>query len=180
MLYEEILSFWFDELSLEQWFSVDSAVDKQIRERFLSVYEEAGRGELYVWRNEPTGRLAEIIVLDQFSRNLYRNSSKAFQYDAMALVLAQEAVSAGDDKTLSSTQKHFLYMPYMHSESKKVHEEAIRLFSSDPELAQALEYELKHKEIVDRFGRYPHRNEVLGRKSTPEEIAFLKREGRGF
>ena len=117
--------------------------------------------------------MAEIIILDQFSRNIYRNHPNAFAYDSLALALAQTAVAVNADHELDINQRAFLYMPYMHSESLIIHEVAITLFSQ-PSMEANLQFELRHKEIIDRFGRYPHRNKILGRISTPEEIGFLK------
>jgi len=170
---EQVINFWFKEAK-GKWFSEDESLDAQIRERFLKTYEDAVSGATAKWRDTPLGRLAEIIVLDQFARNIFRSSPKAFAADDLALSLAREAVGVGDDKKLNTTERHFLYMPYMHSESKEVHKEAVRLFwSLLPWQWMALVYEYKHKRIIDRFGRYPHRNKVLGRISTPEELEFL-------
>jgi uncharacterized protein (DUF924 family) len=136
-------------------------------------------GELSAWRDTPHGRLAEIIVLDQFSRNLFRDSPKAFAQDGMALALAQEAVRTGADAQLSAQERVFLYMPYMHSESPAIHETAVQLFTGNG-IQGNLDFELKHKAIIERFGRYPHRNALLGRNSTPEELAFLSQPGSSF
>jgi uncharacterized protein (DUF924 family) len=125
------------------------------------------------------GRLAEIIVLDQFSRNMFRDTPAAFAQDALALVLAQEAVFSGADKLLSETQCSFLYMPFMHSESLVIHELAVELFSK-PGLEGNLDFEMRHKVIIEKFGRYPHRNNILQRESTEEEMEFLKLPGSGF
>lgn len=177
---ETVLVFWFKELEEKQWFIKDSALDQHITERFSDFHAAACAGELYQWRKTAHGRLAEIIVLDQFSRNMYRGMPQSFASDAMALVLAQEAVSLGLDKKLVTTQEQaFLYMPYMHSESDIIHEIAVDLFAQ-PGLEHNHEFELKHKKIIDRFGRYPHRNDILGRPSTPDEIAFLKEPGSSF
>ena len=177
---QDILDFWFRELSPMQWFSSDEKLDAQIRERFLETYEAALGGRTASWRETPQGRLAEIIVLDQFARNMFRGSAKAFAMDAHALELAREAVRVGDDKKLTTTERHFLYMPYMHSESREVHKETVKLFwSLMPWKWMALLYEYRHKKVIDRFGRYPELNEVLGRTSTPEEIEFLKKH-KGF
>jgi len=125
------------------------------------------------------GRLAEIIVLDQFSRNIYRGTARAFAQDSLALALAQEAISQDLDKQLSPEQRSFLYMPFMHSESKLIHEFALKLFQRLGNQAN-LEYEIKHKIIIDRFGRYPHRNQILGRESTEEELSFLTQPDSSF
>lgn len=168
-----VLSFWFKELTREQWFKVDPEVDSVIRNRFINIYRQAASESLSDWHLSPEGRLAEILVLDQFPRNMFRGKPEAFATDALALRRAQEAVRTGAGQKLTTTQKAFLYMPYMHSESREVHEEAVKLFRQ-PGLEFNLKYELAHKEIIDRFGRYPHRNAILGRKSTPEETEFLK------
>lgn len=165
-----VLDFWFQTLSPKQWFKKSSDLDAMIKEKFLQTFERVIAGETSSWRETPEGRLAEIIVLDQFTRNMFRGTSKAFIYDPLALALAQEAVRLGHDKQLDDTKRGFLYMPYMHSESKKVHIDAMKLFQDLPNL----DFEIKHKEIIDQFGRYPHRNEVLGRESTSEELEWLK------
>jgi uncharacterized protein (DUF924 family) len=125
------------------------------------------------------GALAEIIILDQFSRNIFRDTPIAFATDALALEAAKEAIANGFDKEIDAGYLSFLYMPFMHSESKEIHEIAVSLFNK-PGMESSYEYELKHKAIIDRFGRYPHRNEILGRQSTLEEIEFLKEEGSSF
>lgn len=178
-MYEKTLTFWFNELQPKQWWTVDKALDQQITERFLPLVQQATAGELHSWRATAAGRLAEIIVLDQFSRNSYRNTPTAFAQDAIALVLAQEAVTAGALNQLNATERGFLLMPYMHSESKLIHVEAEKLFKQYTS-ANNYEFELKHKAIIDRFGRYPHRNEILGRESTHEEQVFLTQPGSRF
>lgn len=179
MSYQDILKFWFEETKPKQYFEKEEAFDALIRQRFSEVHRAAAQCELYGWRTRPEGRLAEIIVLDQFSRNLFRDSPRAFACDGMALVLAQEAVSSGADRALPAKQCAFLYMPYMHSESSLVHREAERLFSQ-PGLEENLKFERRHRAVIERFGRYPHRNAVLGRESTPEEKAFLAEPGSSF
>lgn len=139
----------------------------------------AERCELYGWRVTPGGRLAEVIVLDQFSRNVYRDQPRAFASDPLALGLAQTAIASKADLQLNVTQRVFLYMPYMHSESPMIHAVAVSLFSGQG-MEGNLEFELRHKAIIDRFGRYPHRNAILGRPSTAEEIDFLKIPGSSF
>jgi uncharacterized protein (DUF924 family) len=178
-MHQTILDFWFVELSPAQWWVADPALDQLIGQRFGELHERAVRAELYDWRAEPSGRLAEIIVLDQFSRSLHRNDARAFATDSMALALAQEAVASKVDLQLSPEQRVFLYMPFMHSESPVIHVIAERLFRENG-IQNNYEFELKHKAIIDRFGRYPHRNEVLGRKSTAAELAFLQEPGSRF
>lgn len=177
---DTVLQFWLGELETRQWFAKDAALDAEIGRRFGDTLQAASQCELWHWRGDARGRLAEIIVLDQFSRNIHRDSAAAFANDALALALAQEAVALGADRKLSAgPQRAFLYMPYMHSESALIHEQAMVLFDQ-PELADNLEFERRHKAIIDRFGRYPHRNAILGRRSTEEELAFLQQPGSSF
>lgn len=176
---DAILAFWFEEISPSQWWARSEAFDRLVAQRFDATHAAATRGELYNWRTSADGRLAEIIVLDQFSRNLYRDDPRAFASDGMALALAQTAVAAGADLELPVERRAFLYMPYMHSESPQIHARAVELFSQ-PGLEGNLDFELRHKAIIDRFGRYPHRNAALGRNSTAEEIEFLQTPGSSF
>jgi uncharacterized protein (DUF924 family) len=176
---QDIISFWFQELGSSRWFAKDAALDALMRQRFGATLLAAARGELWTWRETASGRLAEIIVLDQFSRNIYRDTPQSFAQDVQALTLAQELVASGLDKTLPTDRRAFAYMPYMHSESPKVHEQAVALFSQ-PGLEGNLRYELLHKAIIERFGRFPHRNAILGRPSTAQELEFLKQPGSGF
>lgn len=176
MHYQEVLAFWFEEIEPAQHWKKDLDFDQLIRDRFGAVHSAATRCELYAWRRHPQGRLAEVIVLDQFSRNMFRDQPQSFANDALALVLAQEAIAAGADKEIDPEWVGFLYMPFMHSESALIHEVAMELFANQ----KTFEYEVKHKAIIDRFGRYPHRNAVLGRQSTPEEIEFLKGPDSSF
>jgi len=175
----EILHFWFEEIEPKAWWAVDPAFDARLHERFGALLEQASQGELFGWRAEPTGRLAEVIVLDQFSRNIHRGTPRAFAQDPMALALAQEAVNAGAPAALAPIERSFLYMPYMHSESRAIHAVAEQLFR-DNGLENNFDFELRHKAIVDRFGRYPHRNAILGRASSEEELAFLQEPGSRF
>jgi len=177
--YHSVIDFWFNEIESKQWFVKDLQFDQLIIGRFSGLHAQAVDCELYSWREEPIGRLAEIIVLDQFSRNMFRDKAEAFASDALALALAQEAISQGADKPLSAVQQAFLYMPFMHSESKLIHQVAVELFSA-PGLEDNHKFELQHKSIIDRFGRYPHRNAILGRLSSKEEAEFLKKPNSGF
>lgn len=178
-MYREVLQFWFEEISQTQWWKKDAKFDELIASRFSEVHGQASRGELYRWRDTAEGRLAEIIVLDQFSRNIYRNSPLSFATDSLALVLSQEAISSGADKEVVSDMRSFFYIPFMHSESAVIHIEAVSLYEAYGTEAN-LKFELRHKAIIDRFGRYPHRNEILGRDSTAEEIEFLSHPGSSF
>jgi len=176
---DEVIGFWFGELEPAQWFRKDPALDAEIAARFAALLEAAGRGELWSWRLSARGRLAEVIVLDQFSRNIHRDTPLAFTRDPVALVLAQEAVAGGIDRHLEVPWRAFLYMPWMHSESLAIHDEALGLFDQ-PGLEENLRFEHRHRDIIARFGRYPHRNAILGRPSTPEELAFLEQPGSSF
>lgn len=176
---QDILHFWFQELTPKMQFAKDADLDQKIRDRFLAIHMEAMNGKTASWRSTPEGRLAEIIVLDQFSRNMFRDSPQAFASDALALKLAQQAVAAGDDQKIPIGQRAFVYLPYMHSEDRQVHEEALKLFAQKG-LEGNFKYEILHKNIIDRFGRYPHRNQILGRTPTEEELKFLKEGGPSF
>lgn len=175
----DVLTFWFEECKPSQWFEVDLSFDDLIRTRFGELLVAASQCELYEWRSNADGRLAEIIVLDQFSRNAYRGTPQAFAQDPLALGLAQEAVVAGALDELVEMQRAFLLMPYMHSESRAIHAVAEDLFKKWTP-ATNYEFELRHKVIIDRFGRYTHRNEILRRDSTDEELEFLQQPGSSF
>jgi len=176
---DAVLAFWFDEIEPQAWWAVDPAFDAMISSRFGLTLAQAERGELSGWRGGARGRLAEVIVLDQFSRNIHRGTPRAFAQDAVALALAQEAVSRSMLAALNGDERRFLLMPYMHSESRLIHAQAEPLFlAHGPQDSHA--FELRHKAIVDRFGRYPHRNAILGRTSTAEETAFLAQPGSSF
>lgn len=173
MEYSDILNFWFKQLSADDWFSSNEMLDLKMVEKFIVIHSKAISGELYLWRKEPLGRLAEIILIDQFSRNIYRDDPKAFSSDGMALALAEEGIKENIQKNFDISYKQFLYMPFMNSESRSIHEVAVDLFS-EPGLEELLSYELANKRIIDQFGRFPERNKILGRISTPEEIIYLK------
>lgn len=174
-----VLSFWFEEIEPSQWWTKDLDFDRMVEQRFQSLLERAVCCELSDWRTSAEGRLAEVIVLDQFSRNIYRDQPASFAADSLALALAQEAVSGGFDAQLTPTQRSFLYMPYMHSESMQIHEAAVTLFEKNG-VQNNLDFEIAHKKIIEQFGRYPHRNEILGRTSTQAEIEFLTQPGSSF
>ncbi|MCU4677090.1 DUF924 domain-containing protein [Catenovulum sp. 2E275] len=178
-MYQQVIDFWFNQLTLKDWFTKSLELDQQISTQFEALHKQAAQGELYLWRNSALGSLAEIILLDQFSRNMYRDTPAAFAFDNVALILAQEAIQKGFDKRLSQTECAFLYMPFMHSESKLIHQQALKLFT---ELGNQynLDFEIQHKKIIDRFGRYPHRNKILGRESSQAELEFLKQPNSSF
>ena len=176
---EDILHFWFEELSPAQHFAQEDAIDAMIRVRFGPIWQAAQHCELWEWRATPQGRLAEIVVLDQFSRHIHRGTPLAFAQDAQALVLAQELVAGGHDATLPPAQRAFAYMPYMHSESAAIHAQSVQLFAQ-PGLEGNLRFALQHQAIIERFGRYPHRNAILGRASSDEELTFLRQPGSAF
>lgn len=173
----QILRYWFEELQPAAWFRRDDGVDATIRERFGTLYEQ-----LTQIRPEqlttPLECIAAVIVLDQFPRNMFRGSPRAFATDALALSIAQHAIAAGLDRQLTQQQRLFLYMPFQHSEDRAVHVRSIELFTQLG-LADNLGYAHRHKDIIDRFGRFPHRNAVLGRESTTEELQFVATH-RGF
>ncbi len=176
MHWKEIISFWFEEIDSAKHWVKDPEFDQLLRDRFGDLHTAASKCELYHWRTDPNGRLAEIIVLDQFSRNIFRDTPQSFAHDPLALALAQEAVAADAHHQVDPGHKSFMLMPYMHSESPIIHEVAMELFGE----AGNLDFEIKHKAIIDRFGRYPHRNEILGRKSTAEELEFLNGPDSSF
>jgi len=195
---EDVLEFWFGALDARgradaehtrRWFEKDAAFDQQIRERFGEVHAAAARGERDAWLGTTRGRLALVIVLDQFSRNLFRGDPRSFASDDRAFAAATEAVALGLDRTLALDERSFLYLPFMHSERPEHQKRCVELYTAlleeqPPELREyvetSLRYDKRHQVIVDRFGRFPHRNATLGRSSTPEELEFLKQPGSSF
>lgn len=176
---QEIFRFWFEELSPKDWWKKSEELDREIEKRFGRTLKAAALAECYQWRNSAEGRLAEIIVLDQLSRNIYRDRPESFAQDPLALVLAQYAISLNDHRILPSSQAAFVAMPYMHSESPIIHRQAVEVFTQIGK-PDTLKFELKHKKIIDQFGRYPHRNRILGRSSSAEEAEFLSTPGSSF
>jgi uncharacterized protein (DUF924 family) len=200
---EAILDYWFNGLNdqtlidlesstVKRWFSGEEATDREIRERFEEDHLQAARGEYKAWEDSPRGRLALVILLDQFPRNLYRNSLKAFGTDPMALDLSSRSMEDGFDEPLALIERTFLYMPLMHAESVERQEKCKQQFSLLMELAKersplnvgyftySHEFAVKHAVIIERFGRFPHRNAILGRQSTPEEAEFMKGPDSSF
>ena len=176
--FRPLLHFWFAEQA-GRHFAADPQLDRAIAERFGDLHRRAALCELWPWRASADGRLAEILLLDQFSRNIHRGRAAAFACDPLALALAQEAVAGGHDQSLPPQRRTFIYMPYMHSESPAIQKQALKLFGQ-PGLERSLHYARLHSDIIARFGRYPHRNAILGRDSTPAEQAFLKTENSSF
>ncbi len=178
---KEVLSFWFEETQPQQWFQKDENFDSEISERFMLTYEMAKKDLCASWTQDADGVLALCIVLDQFPRNMFRGSPKAFETDEKALLLAKEAIHKGFDQILSPERRHFIYMPFMHSEDINEQKRSVELFKSmreDNELSY--NYAVKHMEVIEKFGRFPHRNKVLGRKTTKEEQKYLNLPGAGF
>lgn len=169
----DVVHFWFTELAPAKKFAKDDAVDATIRKRFGALHASLTEKVPATATATPLGALATVIVLDQFSRNLFRNSGRAFACDATALAISQEAIRAGFDTQLERDQRVFLYMPFQHSEDRAVQRRSVELFGALGD-ATALDYARQHRDIIDRFGRFPHRNRVLGRDSTPQELEFLK------
>lgn len=179
MIEKEIIQFWFKDIQRKQWWEKSDDFDQLLISKYKAIHSQANKGELYRWRENPKGKLAEIIILDQFSRNMFRDTDKAFASDVLALILAQEAVAVGADDLLNETERSFLYMPFMHSESLAIHEVGLKLFQTGTS-ESSINFEIRHKKIIEEFGRYPHRNEILGRASTNEEIKFLEKPGSSF
>ena len=182
----DVLQFWFGDVPGERrkaWFVKDPAFDTEIRARFLELYEAAARGELEDWKNAAESALALVLVTDQFPRNMFRGKARAFSTDPIALAVAQHVISLKWDTNMRAVERMFAYLPFEHSEVLADQERSMQLFAplggfdatkDTPEFAR------RHREIVNRFGRFPHRNAALGRPGTPEEIEFLKQPGSGF
>jgi uncharacterized protein (DUF924 family) len=176
---DTILNFWFSEINPPQWWRKDPRFDAMVADRFGTVHGAARAGELFAWRTDAPGRLAEILVLDQFSRNMYRNQPAAFAADPQTLALAQEAITAAAIEQLPPDRASFVLLPVMHSESLLIHDAYADWFKR-PGFDNTLASEHLHRQILERFGRYPHRNAILGRVSTVEEAAFLLQPGSSF
>ena len=187
---QEILDFWFGKSnspefgkSQKKWFEKNVDFDSEVRSRFLSQYELAVSGQLDSWQDSAQECLALIIILDQFSRNMFRGTSQAFATDSKALIAADRAVKNKFDRSLLAVQRWFLYLPFEHSENIEHQQKSVELFSQlggDSENEMVIDYARRHLEIIERFGRFPHRNQILGRETTPEEAEFLKQPGSGF
>jgi uncharacterized protein (DUF924 family) len=186
---DEILSFWFTEpdgttgKNRQVWFTKDPEFDAVVRDRFLSDYHQAATGALDPWQSTASGCLALILILDQFPRNLFRGQPESFATDGKALSIAQWAIAQGFDQTLPPIQRWFVYMPFMHSEDLEIQQQSVDLFQQfegDSETQSSYPFAIKHMEVIQRFGRFPHRNIILGRENTPEEMEFLQQPGSSF
>jgi uncharacterized protein (DUF924 family) len=187
----EILDFWFGApgsvehgSARKAWFAKDDAFDAEIRERFAVPIERALRGELEDWGDAAPSALAQVLLLDQFTRNAFRGTPRAFAGDRRALAAASRMVGLRHDEELATFMRGFVYLPFEHAEGLAMQDEAIRLLTrlvaADPSQQSMLVYAVRHRAIIERFGRFPHRNDILGRQSTAEEIAFLRQPGSGF
>ena len=187
----KVLRFWFgDERAAaypsfrNEWFRKRSEFDAAIREHFITIHQRGAQGELEHWCNTVPGALAYVILFDQFSRNMFRDSAEAFAFDGMALAAAKSAVANGFDAQLAPVMRMFFYVPFEHSETLADQERSVVLFQCLAEqelgLTDGLEYAKRHRDVIMRFGRFPHRNLILGRFNTPEEEAFLKQPGSSF
>lgn len=174
---KDVLSFWFEETKPRQWYRRDSAFDATCARRFGALLEAAKTGALDVWRASPQMALARIIILDQFSRNIYRDDPRAFAQDPLALAAAQDAVTRRFDMIFPARKQAFFLMPFMHADSLAMQEVSVRHFKTRHRGNENLPYAVEHWKIIQRFGRFPHRNAILGRVSSPAEIQFLKNGG---
>jgi len=198
MTIEEILDFWFgsnpDDAAVAKekaalWWSKNPQIDDEIRQRFANFATKAAAGELSDWQSIPSGRLALILLTDQFPRNIYRDSPRAFAYDAKALALCVNGIDQGLDLKLRPIERVFFYLPLEHAESVEHQQRAVKYFGElvalvraeqKPTFNEYLDFAVRHHDIIARFGRFPHRNRILGRQSTPEEVAFLAEPGSSF
>lgn len=188
--WQEVLDFWFGAPGTPEhgrprpeWFRKSDAFDEAIRSRFEALHAAAARDERKHWRDAPPSALALVIVLDQFPRNMYRGTPRAFATDPQALDTARHIVGQGWDRGMKPVERLFVYLPYEHAENMDMQRESVRLFEGlrdDPQSIEGIDYAWRHYEIIERFGRFPHRNAILGRPSTPEEIEFLKQPGSSF
>lgn len=186
----DVLAFWFGEEGepgygefRDQWFQKDEAFDREVADRFGGLYERAAAGELDAWREEAEGCLALVILLDQFPRNMFRGDARTHATDGKALDTARYAIEHALDRELPAYGRMFLYMPFMHAEGVEDQRRSVELFeglAADPKGPDVVEYAVGHREIVERFGRFPHRNAILGRETTPEEAEFLTQPGSSF
>lgn len=181
----EVLSFWFGK-TLEmrkEWFVKNPDFDAEVRSRFLNTYEQAASNQLDAWSDSPASCLALVIVLDQFPRNIFRGTPRSFATDPKALEIAKRAIAQQFDRAIPPVQRFFFYLPLEHSENLDDQNESVRLyeqFRDSPELQDVYDYAVRHRDVIKQFGRFPHRNQILDRVSTPEETEFLKQPGSSF
>jgi len=186
----DVIEFWFGEpgsvergLPRKAWFAKSDAFDAQIGDRFSEDIEAAAAGRLDAWQDTPLAALALVILLDQFPRNVFRGTPRAFATDSRALAVARRIVERGFDMAYVPVERAFAYLPFEHAEDLETQREALALFAKLPPCSSSasyLDYARRHHDVIARFGRFPHRNEILGRASTPEEIEFLAQPGSGF
>lgn len=170
---DDVLTFWFSGEARPHWFAKSEAFDNHVRRKFAVLYEHVRDGAHADWKDSPRGLLALVIVLDQFPRNMFRGSPQAFASDDLALTLAELGIAKGFNTRLSPEERVFLYMPLQHAEKIDVQEQAVARFA-ELGIPESLDYAIQHRDIILRFGRFPHRNAILSRESTPEELEFLK------
>lgn len=170
---DEILDFWFSEYMSEHWFNSTSEIDREIKDRFEALWTLACAGELDDWQDSATGSLALIILLDQMPLNMFRGQTKSFSTEARAISVAKQAIQRAFDNQLGNEQLVFMYMPFMHSENMQDQNRAVELFSAAG-LQENVKFAKHHRSIVERFGRFPHRNEILGRQSSQQELEYLQ------
>lgn len=189
--WQSVLDFWFlpkghpGHLRIRaEWFQKNAEFDEAIRSRFGALVEDAVSGALTEWEQTAQGALARVLLLDQFTRNIWRGTAKAFAGDTQALHIARRLLAQGDDRYMAAVERQFAYLPFMHAEDLPSQEQSVTLYQAlaaeHPEHEDSLDFAIRHRDIVARFGRFPHRNEQLGRRSTPEELAFLTQPGSGF
>jgi uncharacterized protein (DUF924 family) len=176
---DAVLAWWFAPETKPEWFTGGAAFDAAVRDRLGALYARAANGELDGWAVEPRGLLALVILFDQVPRNVFRGTPRAFEGDARALALARLAVDRGADRGLTVDERLFLYLPFEHAEDLADQERSVALFRALGD-ADYLDYALRHQVVIERFGRFPHRNAILGRESTAEELAFLEQPGSSF
>jgi len=180
-LRKEILDFWFVETAPRQWFQVNEDFDAQVKAGFEDVYERVAAGANDAWQNDSDGALALCLVLDQMPRNMFRGTPKAFETDKKALIISKYAIAKSLDQVHSAQKKSFIYMPFMHSENLSDQRRAVELFEKTKEQnPMGYDYAQRHYKVIEEFSRFPHRNEILGRESTPDEQAYLERSDSGF
>lgn len=176
----DVLDFWFSDHARNRWFERDPSFDVEIRDRFLPAMQAAAEGRLDDWRRTPEGALALIVLLDQFPRNVHRGTAQAFATDAKARAVARHAVDAGFDADWDEDHRLFCYLPFEHSEDIEDQKTAVALFRERSRNPRYVDYAERHHDIIERFGRFPHRNAILGRESTAEEAAFLLEPNSSF